>query len=162
MPNVHFTMLLALIRLDGRGRKMDIVAVAGYGQRYVERELRILLALGWVEKSLYPTYAITERGKIAASIESGRRTKQGWLRMNKKVPDFKSIEERDKYFRDNADYFTLVAKEGVGHYERTEYPKLAAAQKAGHTKATISGGGWMIYAVIGQQSAFVEAIKPKG
>lgn len=81
---------------------------------------------------------------------------------HKPLPDFKSIEERDKYFRDHADYFTLVKKGGVGHYERNEYLTLAEAQKAGHTKATISGGGWIIYAVIGQQSAFVEAIKPKG
>lgn len=82
--------------------------------------------------------------------------------MPKATPDFKSIQERDNYFRDNADYFTLVKKSGVGHYARSEYPTLADAQKAGHTKATVSGGGWMIYAVIAEQSAFVEAIKPKG
>ena len=79
------------------------------------------------------------------------------------MPDFKSHDERDAYFRDNADYFTLIKKSGVGNYERHEYKKLADAQKAGHTKATISGGGgWLIYAVIGEQSALVEAIKPKG
>lgn len=78
------------------------------------------------------------------------------------MPDFKSIADRDKYFRENADYFTLVKKAGVGHYERSEFKSLAEARKAGQTKATIGGGGWMIYAVIGEQSAFVEAIKPKG
>lgn len=78
------------------------------------------------------------------------------------MPDFRTCQERDDYFRENADYFTLVAKAGVGHYARSEYKSLAEARKAGQTKATIGGGGWMIYAVIGEQSAFVEAIKPKG
>lgn len=77
------------------------------------------------------------------------------------MPDFKTWQERDIYFRDNADYFTLVKKVGVGNYERTEYKSLADARKAGHTKATVGGGGWLIYAVIGEQSALVEAIKPK-
>ena len=78
------------------------------------------------------------------------------------MPDFKTSDERDKYFRDNAEYFTLVKKSGVGTYERIEFKSLDAARKAGQTKATIGGGGWMIYAVIGEQSAFVEGIKPKG
>lgn len=74
--------------------------------------------------------------------------------------DFKSHEERDAYFRDNADYFTVVKKAGVGSYERHQYKKLVAARKAAHTKATL-GGNWMIYAVIGEQSAFVEAVMEK-
>lgn len=78
------------------------------------------------------------------------------------MPDFKSHDERDNYFREHAEYFTLIKKAGVGVYDRSEYKTLAEARKAAHTKATIGGGGWMIYAVIGQQSAFVEAIKPKG
>ncbi len=78
------------------------------------------------------------------------------------MPDFKTSDERDEYFRDNAEYFTLVRKAGVGHYERSEYKSLAEAEKAGITKATIGGGGWLIYAVIGEQSALVKAIKPKG
>lgn len=79
----------------------------------------------------------------------------------KHMPDFKSHEERDAYFRDNAQYFTLVKKSGVGNYDRSDYKSLVEAQKAGHTKVTIGGGGWMIYGVIGEQSAFIEAIKPK-
>lgn len=78
------------------------------------------------------------------------------------MPDFKSIAERDAYFRDHADHFTLVKKAGVGNYDRSEYKSLDEARKAAHTKVTIGSGGWMIYAVIGEQSAFVEAIKPKG
>jgi hypothetical protein len=76
----------------------------------------------------------------------------------KGLPDFKTYEERDAYFRDHADYFTVVKKEGVGHYARSEYSTLEEAERAAQTKATISGGGWMIYAVIGSQSAFVTSV----
>lgn len=80
----------------------------------------------------------------------------------KLIPVFKNHDERDDWFRDNADYYTLVAKAGVGVYDRSEYKTLAEAQKAGHTKATVGGGGWMIYAVVGEQSALVGTVKPKG
>ena len=75
------------------------------------------------------------------------------------MPDFKSHEERDLYFRQNADYFTLVKKAGVGIYARDEFQTLEAAEKAAQTKKVIGGGGYMIYAVIGEQSAFVKSIK---
>lgn len=75
------------------------------------------------------------------------------------TPDFKTWQERDAYFREHADYFTLVKKSGVGQYDRSEFKTLAEAEKAAQTKALIGGGGWMIYAVIGEQSAFVKAIK---
>jgi hypothetical protein len=73
-------------------------------------------------------------------------------------PDFQTYEERDAYFRDNAEYFTVVKKEGVGHYSRDEYKLLDDAVKAAQTKATIGGGRYMIYAVIGSQSAFVTSV----
>jgi hypothetical protein len=75
------------------------------------------------------------------------------------TPDFKTYQERDTYFAENAEYFTLVKKTGVGHYDRTEFKTLEEATKAAHTRQTVGGGGWMIYAVIGEQSAFVKAIK---
>lgn len=76
----------------------------------------------------------------------------------KGTPDFKTSNERDAYFRDHADYFTVVKKTGVGHYNRSEYKTLDEALKAAHTKASISGGGWLIYAVIAEQSAFVASV----
>ena len=79
---------------------------------------------------------------------------------DKNPPDFQTYQERDKYFLENADYFTLVAKSGVGTYDRTEYKTVEAAEKAANTKAFIGGRGWMIYAVIGRQSAFVKGISP--
>ena len=76
----------------------------------------------------------------------------------KGTPDFQTSDERDAYFRDHADFFTVVKKVGVGVYDRTEYKTLAEAMRAAHTKATISGGGWLVYAVIGEQSAFVASV----
>lgn len=73
--------------------------------------------------------------------------------------DFKSHEDRDRYFRENADYFTVVKKAGVGTYDRNEVKTLAEAEKLANLKAMVGGGNWMIYAVIGEQSAFVKAVK---
>ena len=80
---------------------------------------------------------------------------------HKPLPDFKTYQERDQYFKEHADYFTLIAKHGVGYYDRTEYKNLAEAEKVAQTRQTLGGGGWMIYAVIGRQSAFVKAIPYK-
>jgi hypothetical protein len=52
------------------------------------------------------------------------------------LPDFKTYQERDNYFRDHGDYFTLVKKAGVGEPSRVEYKSLAEAEKAGQTKVT--------------------------
>lgn len=77
----------------------------------------------------------------------------------KTLPDFQSIQERDDYFRENADYFTLVNKSGVGVYNRDERKSLAEIESLAKTKQTIGGGRYMIYAVIGEQSAFVKTVK---
>ncbi len=74
------------------------------------------------------------------------------------MPDFKSHAERDNWFRDNADYFTVVKKSGVGKYDRNEAKTLAEAVKLAQTKQTIGGGNYLIYAVKGEQSAFVQAV----
>lgn len=75
------------------------------------------------------------------------------------MPDFKSHAERDAWFKENAQYYTLVKKTGVGKYSRDEYYSLEEALKAGKTKALIGGGGYMVYAVVGEQSALVTTIK---
>lgn len=74
------------------------------------------------------------------------------------MPEFKSHDERDQWFRDNADHFTVVKKSGVGTYERNEAKTLAEATKLAQTKHTIGGGNYMIYAVIGEQSALVTTV----
>lgn len=73
--------------------------------------------------------------------------------------DFTSSQDRDDYFRDNADYFTVVKKDGVGNYARDECKSLAEAEALAQTKKTIGGGSYMIYAVIGEQSAFVKGVR---
>lgn len=73
------------------------------------------------------------------------------------MPDFKSNQERDDYFFQNADYFTLV-KAKVGIPDRTEYKTMAEAESAAKTRITIGGGRYMIYAVIGNESAFVKGV----
>lgn len=77
----------------------------------------------------------------------------------KPLPDFQSIAERDAYFAENADYFTLVKKAGVGHYTRDETKTLVEAETLAKTKIAIGGGRYMVYAVIGVQSAFVKTIQ---
>lgn len=81
------------------------------------------------------------------------------MRKKRHVPDFKTIDERDTYFRDNAEYFTVVKKDGVGGYTRDECDSLAKAEALAKTKMAVGGGNYMIYAVIGEQSAFVRAVK---
>lgn len=76
----------------------------------------------------------------------------------KPLPDFHSYQERDAWFAENADYFTVVKKDGVGHYARDEARTLALAETIAKTRQAIGGGKYMIYAVVGEQSAFVKTV----
>jgi hypothetical protein len=76
----------------------------------------------------------------------------------KPMPDFASYVERDDWFRDNADYYTVVRKDGVGRYERSEYKKLADAEQAAQALVPVTKGRYLIYAVVGEQSAFVKGV----
>jgi len=73
-------------------------------------------------------------------------------------PDFQTYQERDAWFTENADYFTVVKKDGVGHVARDEVNTLADAEALAKTRQTISGGRYLIYAVVGEQSAFVKTV----
>jgi len=75
------------------------------------------------------------------------------------MPDFKTYQERDDWFCEHADYFTLVKKDGVGHYTRDECKSLAEVEALAKTKIAVGGGRYLIYAVVGQQSALVKAVK---
>jgi hypothetical protein len=77
----------------------------------------------------------------------------------KPLPDFQTWQERDDYFRDHADYFTLVKKDGVGYYSRDEAKTLAELEKLAQTKIAVGGGRYLVYAVIGEQSALVKTIR---
>lgn len=80
------------------------------------------------------------------------------MRKPKPMPDFKTYQDRDLWFAQNADYFTVVRKDGVGHYARDEAPTLAAAEALATTRRTVAGGRYLIYAVVGEQSAFVKTV----
>ena len=81
--------------------------------------------------------------------------------MHKPLPDFKSHEERDQYFREHADYFTIIKADGPDRFSRDEQKTLEAAEKTAQTKITIGGGRYLIYAVVGEQSAWVKNIGQK-
>jgi hypothetical protein len=78
------------------------------------------------------------------------------------MPDFKTYQERDDYFREHAHYFTVIKKDGVGGYARDETKTLEQAEKLVKLRQTIGGGNFLIYAVIGEQSAFVKAMPAGG
>lgn len=75
------------------------------------------------------------------------------------LPDFKSHKERDDYFRDNADYFSVIRMGGIGVSERIEAKTLAEAEKAIKIRQAVIGGRFLIYAVIDQQSALAKTVK---
>ena len=77
------------------------------------------------------------------------------------MPDFKSHDERDKWFAEHADYYTCIKKEGVGHYNRSETATLAEAELLVKTRQTLGGGNYLIYAVVAEQSALVKAMPYK-
>lgn len=74
------------------------------------------------------------------------------------VPDFKTYQERDQYFLKHAEHFVIIKKSGVGGDERNTAKTLDEAERLAHTKKLIGGGRFLVYAVIGEQSAFVKAI----
>ncbi len=74
MPEPVFSILGALILLNGMGRRFEIIAYSGYENGSVMRYLGTMKKLGWIEKRA-ETWFITERGKIVFAIESGRRVK---------------------------------------------------------------------------------------
>lgn len=76
----------------------------------------------------------------------------------KSIPVFNSNTERDDYFRENAEQYTLVCKAGLG-YERHSFKTLQEALKAGQVKQHVGGNGWLVYGVINGQSSLVATVK---
>jgi hypothetical protein len=74
------------------------------------------------------------------------------------MPDFKTYQERDDYFRENAEYFTVVGKGQISGYQKDEQKTLVGAEKIAQMRHTITGGKFLIYGVIGEQSALVRTI----
>lgn len=74
--------------------------------------------------------------------------------------DFESVDARDQWIEDNADYFTVVRHEGLGKYERHEVPTKDAAMSKAAELAAKRDKVYMVYAVAGIGSAFIDLVKP--
>ena len=71
--------------------------------------------------------------------------------------NFKTAEERDKWIKDHAQYFSVIYFHGRGKYERSEHYSLVEAEEAAkRIKPDDQGRRPMIYAVAGGHDAFVK------
>jgi DNA-binding IclR family transcriptional regulator len=75
MPHLVFAILGALVERDGLGRVVQIMAASGYELTSVQRAIIPMVKQGWVARPFQGLWILTERGKIAFAIETGRRTK---------------------------------------------------------------------------------------
>lgn len=73
--------------------------------------------------------------------------------------DFVSIRDRDAWMADNAEYFTVVRHLGPREgYERHEVKTLAEAVEMAGRMAKVAKRPYLIYAVVGELSAFVKSV----
>lgn len=76
MPRAMYCLLGAMLREpDKAWRRADIAIDAGYAVSSLFRYMRALELMGWVSRPFVNQYMITERGKIAFAIETGRMTR---------------------------------------------------------------------------------------
>ncbi len=73
------------------------------------------------------------------------------------MPDFATIQDRDNWVKENADFFTVIRYLGprVG-YERHEVKTLPEAEALAGRMSTEAGRPYLIYAVAGQYDAFLK------
>jgi len=76
----------------------------------------------------------------------------------KHIPTFSSQQEREKWFIDNADYFTVIQFRGVGKYDRHELKTKDQAMEAAKLLAETKGGKWMVYSIVGESSVYVTTV----
>lgn len=75
---------------------------------------------------------------------------------------FPTVEARDAWIINNADYFTVGRRLGPGlGYERHEVPTLVDAENLGRRMADTVNRAYLIYAVSDIYSTFVKAIHPE-
>ncbi len=77
------------------------------------------------------------------------------------LPDFKSINERDQYFLEHAEMFTVVRRLSPYSIDRYGCRNFSAAERLATELAAKFQKPYMIYAVIGPYDSFVEAVHPK-
>ena len=79
MPCALFAFLGALVQLGGSATTRDMADVSGYSSRYFWKFLPEMEQAGWVDYTA-GRRILTERGKLAFAIESGRRVKRSYHR----------------------------------------------------------------------------------
>ena len=75
------------------------------------------------------------------------------------LPDFQSPEQRQQYFKEHADVYTVSCRyRGIRH--RSEHQTLEAARTAAEYVAKIAGRPAIIYGVIGDSGEWLENVQP--
>lgn len=74
MPECVFSIISAILLAGNGCTRTNIVAYSGYEEGSIRRFRRTMSRAGWLSKNAN-LWFVTERGKIAHAIETGRRTK---------------------------------------------------------------------------------------
>jgi len=79
------------------------------------------------------------------------------------IPEFSKAEERNKWIKDNAQYFTVIRKR-LRRYERDECWSLAEAVQLAQRRLERDPGKQplLIYAVAGGHDALAATVHPDG
>ncbi len=77
------------------------------------------------------------------------------------LPDFKSINERDEYFLEHAEMFTVVRRLSPYSIDRHECKNYLEAITLAEKLVKETGRPYMIYSVIGPYDGFVVAVQPQ-
>jgi hypothetical protein len=75
------------------------------------------------------------------------------------LPNFKTLKERQDYFRENADFFSVTCKVD-GFPQTTKHATIEEAREAGKVRARTWNKPCLIYGVIGLNSEWLENILP--
>jgi hypothetical protein len=73
------------------------------------------------------------------------------------LPDFKTAKERDQYFLENAEMFTVIRRLSPYSVDRHECKGYLEATRLADKLTKDTGRIYMIYAVIGPYDSFCEA-----
>ena len=86
MPVAMYCILAAMMTdSDGDWTRADIAIDAGYAISSLFRYMKALEHMGWIDRPFANRYRLTERGKIAFAVQTGRITR---LRARKLPYDF--------------------------------------------------------------------------
>ena len=76
----------------------------------------------------------------------------------KRIPDFPTREDRQNWFKKNADYYNITQFKGVGKYESHPMKDYAKALQAAKMLADIKRGKWLVYAIVGESSEYLTTV----